>query len=200
MLGPSRLIPTKHNNYYDSDARKAERAAKREMLKTQYNYEKLIGTRRKDGIRKLKKLTFKHREMIAQFLSGMSIMDVAYMHDISYHMVWYTLSDPLAQEYIDEHAASQKAEFNAMLGQVNMTIRDGLESGGITNRLKAVDRWAKIHRVVNGDGEGESGKSKTQEIMAARFRFIEQVKKVAQEQGVIEAEAVFVSETSNDSS
>lgn len=200
MLGPIKVpgLPTKHNNYYDAESRAMENAAKREELKARYNYEKLIGLRRPNGVRNLKKLSRRHKEIIAQFLSGMSIIDIAFFHDISYQLVWQVLEDPLAQEYIDAVAASRKAEFNSMLALVNDTIRDGLESPGITNRLKAVDRWAKVHRVINGTNEGESGKSKTQEIMAARFRFIEQVKKVAQDRGVIEAEAVIISKDSGD--
>lgn len=183
---------TKHNGYYDPEKAKARYEENKALIRSRYAYEKIIGKRRPNGMPNLKKLTPAHKQMISCFVMGMSVNEIAEQFDVAAITVSRVVSDPLAQEYIEEFDDQHKAEFNAMLPLVNEAVRDALRSPGITNRLKGVDRWAKIHRVMNGDDAGESGKNKAQEIHAARFRFLDKVKELAQQEGVIEAEAFIV--------
>lgn len=191
---------SKYNHYYDPEAAKDRYERNKEAMRHQYQVEKLIGKRSPSGTLNKKKLTSNHKQMISLFISGMPIDEIAELFDVAYLTVYSVLKDPLAQVYLDEFDAAFKAEFNAMLPLVNRTIRDGLQSGGISNRLKAVDRWGKIHRVVNGGDSSENARDKTEEIHAARFRFLEQVKEVALRTGAIEAEAVIVERSSSNDS
>lgn len=190
---PARLRGlSKHNGYYDSEAARERREENRELIKAQYNYEKIIGLRRKNGVRNKKKLTPKDLQIISCFVMGMKPVEIAEQVDFSLQQVHNVLTDPLAREHLDSFNQAHREELGAMLPLVNDAVRDALTSAGIDTRLKGVDRWAKVHRTINGDPGAEKAQQKTEEIHAARFRFVEHIKKLAQEEGVIEAEAVIV--------
>jgi len=186
---------TKHDGYYNPEEAAARYQANREKIKNQYHMDKVLGKRRKNGMTNLKSLKPKHLQMISCYVSGMSINDIAEQFDVSQVSVQQVITDPLATQYIDDFAERHKNEFNSMFPLVNNTIRGALESDLLTNQLRGVDRWGKIHKIVNGNDAGESAATKTQEIHAARFRFIDKVREIAEKNGCLEAEAVIVETT-----
>lgn len=189
--------PSKHNNYYDPAT--AAKRYNQEKERAQYAADKLLGRRRENGQPNLKKLTAKHKQIIAQYVVGTSPAEIASMFDIAVMTVHRIVSDPLAKEYLDEFEEMHKREFNAMLPLVNNAVRSALTNPGIQTKLKGADRWGKLHRVLNGENKGEEGRSRSQELHAARFRFIEKVKEIALQSGAIEAEAVIVETSDADS-
>jgi len=186
---------TKSDGYYNPEVSAARYQANREKIKNKYHIEKVLGKRRKNGMVNLKKLKPKHLKMIACYVSGMSINDIAEQFDVSQVCVQQTITDPLAAQYIDDFSERHKNEFNSMFPLVNNTIRGALESDLLTNQLKGVDRWGRLHKIVNGNDSGESAATKTQEIHAARFRFIDKVREIAEKNGCLEAEVVVVETT-----
>lgn len=183
---------TKENGYYDSEKaaeRNKEEAPKRQAL---YLAEKVLGKRDQSGRPRLKKLKSKHREMIAAFLEGAGMVEIAEEFGVAHVTVQRVLADPLAKELMAGFHDSYKQEFNQLLPQVTDSIRSGLNAVDINTRLKAVDRFQKIHRVVNGEQGEKTATERTQEIHAARFSFLKKVEEIAQKAGVIEAEAVIV--------
>ena len=182
---------TKHNPNDPADQR-ARRLLKREETIAKYHFEKIIGTRRKNGVRNKKKLKPRDRHVISCYVMGMRLVDVAEQFDLSLAQVINILQDPLSQQYLESFDQAHRDELGAMLPLVNDAVRDALESPGIDTKLKGVDRWTKVQRVVNGDAGNVEASQKTEEIRAARFRFIDQIKSIAAQEGVIEAEAVIV--------
>ena len=187
-----RHVPSKENCYYDPVKRAAKTKATKERRQALYQAEKILGKRSKTGQYRLKKLKAKHREMIAAFIEGWSIREIADYFSVAHVTVQRVIADPQAQAIIDEFEDGAKAEFNQMLPKVNDSIRAGLNAGDVGTKLKAVDRWGKLHRVINGETGEKSATQRTQEIHAARFSFLKKVEEIALKTGVIEAEAVIV--------
>lgn len=187
---------SKHNGYFDSEEAAARYEERKKEVQALYSVEKILGKRRRDGSPNLKKLKPRHLRMIAYFVEGVPSTEIAQILDVSHNCVLRVLKDPLAAKYIEDFADGHKADFNAMFPLVNEAISDALTGPGLDTRLKGVDRWHKLHKTINGDDSGESASAKTKEISAARFRFIDQIRELAESSGVIEAEVVMVTETS----
>lgn len=185
----------KSTGYYNSHAAAEQYRKDKPRRQALYEAEKLLGKRDKSGRPRLKKLKQKHREMIAAFLDNYTMTEIATMFSVSHMTVQRVLADPLAKEIMAGFEESYKQEFNQMLSKVNMSIKAGLEAGDINTKLKAVDRWGKLHRVINGDEGEKTAAQRTQEIHAARFSFLKKVEEIASKAGVIEAEAVIVETT-----
>lgn len=183
---------SKHNGYYNSEKAAERYELEKPRRQALYAAEKILGKRDKSGRPKLKKLKQKHREMIAAFLDGYSFVEIADLFDVAVNTVQRVIGDPLAKEEMASFQDAYKQEFNQLLPQVTGSIRSGLRSGDIGTRLKAVDRFGKLHRVINGEQGEKTATERTQEIHAARFSFLKKVKDIAEKSGVIEAEAVIV--------
>lgn len=185
---------TKYNHYYDAEAAQAKYIAERETRKAKYEAEKILGTRQKNGAKNLKKLTRRHKAMISQILMGESYQKVAETFDVSYLCVYLLMHDPLVKPYLDQFDQAHREEFNRMLPKINEALHSGLdESSGFANQMKAIDRWTRVAGVLNKGSNEDLSVSKTEELHAARFKFVEMVREAAKKEGVIEAEAMVIS-------
>ena len=181
-----------------------EAASKYEMNKLdiagRYKYEKWMGIRRKDGADKLEKLKPEHKQYVACYINGMKGVEIAEQFNVAAITVYRVLADPLARSLIDEFDEDFKEEFRRMFPLVSNAVREGLECGSMTDRLKAVDRWSKICKQIDGVPEDEADGKKVEAVYAARLRFVQIVQDALAalpkpENGVgtvIEAEVVVV--------
>lgn len=192
-----RHTPSKENNYYDPQKAAERYQQDKARKKALYQAEKILGKRNEAGQYRVKKLKKKHYEMVALFLEDWNMREIAEYLEVSLATVQRIIADPRAQAIIAEFDDAAKAEFNRMLPKVNHAIKSGLNSGDIGTKLKAVDRWGKLHRVINGESGEKSASQRTQEIHAARFSFLKKVEEIAQRTGAIEAEAVIVENVSS---
>lgn len=122
-------------------------------LLDQYTREKRLGIRRDTGASKLKRLTFRHRKIIALHIQGFSGEQIAFYMNCTDASVSRILNDPLAREYIDAAAKDRESEIKALMGQAVNVVRDGLTKEGldINTRLKAVDRYAKLRQSIDAN-------------------------------------------------
>lgn len=186
---------TKHDGYYDSEEAAARYEQRKREVQALYSADKVLGKRRRDGSHNLKKLKPRHLRMIAYFVEGMPSPEIARILDVSHNCVLRVLKDPLAAKYIEDFAEGHKNDFNAMFPLVNDAIHEALMHPTVGTKLKGVDRWNRLHKTINGEETDSTGSVKTKEITASRFRFVEQLKEAALQNGVIEAEIVTVTET-----
>lgn len=133
-------------------------------LLDQYTAEKRFGIRRESGALKLKRLTFRHRKIIALHIQGFSNEQVAFYMNVTHLTVSRILNDPLAQEYIGRAAKDRENELKALMGQAVGVVREGLTKEGlpIETRLKAVDRYTKLRQALTVD----SGTTSAEDIIA----------------------------------
>ena len=181
---------------YDPEREKARYEMNSELIQGRYHYEKVIGKRKSNGALKLRELKPEHKQYVAAFVNGMKGVEIAEYFNVAAITVYRVLADPLARSLIGEFDESFRDEFRAIFPLVANAVRDGLESGSIATRLKAVDRWTKVSRFIDGDtGEGES--PKTDVIFAARLKFVDMVKKASEGANLVEAEIITVVEQSS---
>lgn len=182
---------------YDRDAAKDRYNRNKELIEDRYHYEKFIGKRKKNGALKLKDLTPVHRQIIACHVNGMKGVDIALQFKMAAITVYRILNDPQVQIYINEFEDAFKDEFRAMFPLVADAVREGLEHPNPAVKLKAVDRYVKVRRVLDGDGE-DGSEDKKHSVVAARVKFVKLIKdaaKAIEGPDVIEAEAVLVETT-----
>jgi hypothetical protein len=172
----------------------AHYAAHSELRKNRYHYEKMLGRRKHNGADKLKGLRPSHKMIVAAHINGMRGVEIAEQLNISAITVYRVLGDPLVAPLIQEFDDGFKADFRAMFPLVADAVRTGLEDSSPTTRLKAADRWAKICRVIDGDGAADDSRVET--IYAARMKFVQLIQDAVQSARggdtalVIEAEVV----------
>lgn len=176
---------------YNPEIEKARYAMNKQLIATKYHYEKFVGKRKESGALKLNELKPEHKQYVAAFINGMKGVEIAEQYNVAAITVYRVLADPLAQAMIGEFDDGFKADFRAMFPIVSDAIRDSLDSGNETIRLKAVDRWAKISRLIDGDAEDDSG-NKVEQIFSARARFVSMVKDITDRPGLVEMEAEMV--------
>lgn len=174
---------------YDPETAAARYAANSELIKTRYFYEKFLGKRKSDGAKKLNELKPEHKQYVACAINGMKGVEIAEQFNVAAITVYRVLADPLAQALIGEFDDGFKAEFKAMFPLVSDAVRTGLESANAGTRLKAVDRWAKICKFIDG-GDSEEPDKKTETIFAARLHFVKLVKAAVPGLELVEAEVV----------
>jgi len=127
-------------------------------LVDQYTKEKRLGIRKETGALKLKKLTFRHRKIIALHIQGFSGPQIAFYMNCSEVTVSRVLNDPLAKSYIDAAAKDREAEVKALMGSAVQGVREGLTKEGLSieTRLKAVDRYAKLQQAIDTKNDNAS--------------------------------------------
>ena len=181
---------------YDSEAAKDKYELNSENIKSRYHYEKWIGKRKKNGALKLNSLSPLHKQIVSAFINGMKGVEIAEQFDIAAITVYRILGDPLVQPLIDEFDNGFKAEFKAMFPLVADAVRDGLEDPAQTTRLKAVDRFVKICRLIDGDEPGGDAENRTVAVTAARLKFVQLVQKATGPQLIEgEVETIVIEET-----
>ncbi len=168
-----------------------------ELIKSKYNYEKIMGKRKDNGALKLKELKPEHKQYVSCFINGMKGVEIAEQFNVAAITVYRVLNDPLAQTMLGEFDVAFKDEFRAMFPLVADAIRDSLEHGGMEMRLKAVDRFVKVSAFLK-DGEDSDEDANTPEIMSAmRVRMVTMLKAAADAlpkdiPTIVEVEAVVV--------
>lgn len=142
-------------------------------LLDQYSREKRLGIRRESGALKLKKLTFRHRKIIAYHIQGFSNEQIAFYMNCTNMTVSRVLNDPLAQAYIQQAGRDRENELNALLGSAVSVVREGLTKEGldIGTRLKAVDRYSKLRQTI-------IAKDQTQTAEDVIARMLERAKQI----------------------
>ena len=184
---------------YDAEAASGQYQINRLLIQDKYHYEKFIGKRRNDGADKLKELRPEHMQYVSCFINGMKGVDIAEQFDVAAITVYRVLADPLARSLIAEFDERFQEEFRAMFPLVSNAVREGLTHPSTEIRLKAVDRWAKVGRFLEGmDSDTErDNKKKTQTVVAARVQLVNLIKdasKAVDGPSIIEGE-VIISET-----
>lgn len=141
------------------------------------------GRLNKDG---LKRLSQRHKLMIGMHLNGVSNAKIAEEMGITTGTVGGLVRDPLAQEVIAYYYEGVEAELKALFPKVVDTIRDSLDNGSISTRLKGVDRFTKL------TGMGEKGDDKRgvtiNIVQDARKKFVQEIRDAARTQEVIDVE------------
>ncbi|KKL61332.1 hypothetical protein LCGC14_2196340 [marine sediment metagenome] len=186
-------------NYHPDEAAAKYQANKLDIA-GRYKYEKWMGIRQKNGTDKLASLRPEHKQYVVCYINGMKGVEIAEQFNVSAITVYRVLADPLARNLINEFDESFKDEFKAMFPLVSDAVREGLADGSVTNRLKAVDRWSKICKQIDGVPDEEADGKKAESVYAARLRFVQIVQDAVAalpkpEEGVatvIEAEVVVV--------
>lgn len=85
----------------------------------------------------LKKLTPKHMEALAYVAQGMQKKKVAALVGFTPEYITMLLRQPLAIQYIGKLNETVGAQLEAMFGQTVDVIRDAMESGSHSEKLKA---------------------------------------------------------------
>lgn len=178
--------------HYDPENAKSKYEANAALIADKYHYEKIMGKRRKDGALKLKELKPEHKQYVSCYIHGMKGVEIAEQFNVAAITVYRVLADPLAIAVIGEFDDAFKSEFKALFPLVSDAVRSGLESGNEGVRLKAVDRWTKVSRYLEGDPEEKDQEEKTVAVLAARMRFVDLVKTATKGQKLIEAEFIEV--------
>lgn len=161
---------------YDPHREASRYAIRAELIANRYHYEKLIGRRKKDGAKKLKKLRPEHRQYVSCYVQGMSGVEIAEHFNVAAITVYRVLGDPLARGMIEEFDSNFKDEFRRMFPLVADVIRTGLNSGSAKVQMSAVDRFVKVSRMIDGKEKGDEGGARQQAIITARTRFVKLVK------------------------
>ena len=181
---------------YDPEYQSAKYAVNKELIADRYHYEKMMGKRKPDGALKLKELKPEHKQYVSCYINGMKGVEIAELYNVAAITVYRVLADPLAARIIGEFDEDFKKEFKAMFPLVSDAVRSGLEQNGSPElRLKAVDRWTKVCRFLDGDDEEEGKEEKTVAVLAARMRFVDLVKTATAGKQVVEAEFIEVTES-----
>lgn len=177
---------------YDPERAQARYQMNSELIADRYKYEKFIGKRKKDGALKLKELKPEHKQWVACYINGMKGVEIAEQYEVAAITVYRVLADPLATSLIGEFDEAFKNEFRALFPLVSDVVRSSLASDNEGVRLKAVDRWTKIVRFIDGDHEYENKSHGTEAIFAARLKFVDMIKRATANSTLIEAEVVTV--------
>ena len=164
---------------YDPVRRAAEYQINRLRLRDEYHYEKLIGLRRSNGNKNLKKLRPVHERIIAAFVSGMTGVEIAAQFRCSAMTIYRILGDPLASSLTKEIGENYREEFKQLFPLVYLAVKDGLNSGSAKIRLSAVDRFARINRMIDGDSGEDAVESHVKRVIDARFTIIHLVRNAA---------------------
>lgn len=133
----------------------------------EYERDKYIGRRRKNGALKLKRLTARHMDIISMHLQGLSGEDIAAEKNCTVVTVSRILHDPLAKGLISLIYKNRQGEIDALAGKALEAIRDGLsDKQGIRVRLGAVDKFNKLKDTI---GEGDETVKTAEDVVAAIF-------------------------------
>lgn len=137
----------------------------------QYQVEKKLGGRLKNGAQPLGKLRPWHVEVVKRHLMGYSNREVASMMGKHEGVISKVLNDPRCQAMVDRALDGYKKEFKVLKGQAIDAVRKGLKSGDVDVRLKAADMYFKQEEKVEKSQEGD-GRS-AEDVVSAIFERVE---------------------------
>ena len=141
---PSEVTLSEMVGGYSPTLAKAKYMAKAGVLQAQYYADKLIGKRRITGAANLRRLTARHRRIIAMHLEGLTSNEIAYTLCCTATTISRILHDPLVCGLLSAHNSVIDKELEAMAPMAAQAIRSAMESTDHKIALQAVDRWAKI--------------------------------------------------------
>lgn len=138
-----RIYPTPSNgNAYDPE---------------QYAFEKVVGKRTRTGQLKLRKLTARHKNVIALHLRGLSGRDIALVTGLGEAYVYAVIRDPLSQEIITGYLEGVDEELKSLGPMAVDAIRSGLGSDKEGIRLRAADHFFRATgKYAKAEGTGET--------------------------------------------
>jgi hypothetical protein len=117
-------------------------------LVRKYEAEKMYGIRRENGARKLTRLTRRHYEVVARHLSGQSGEQIHIYMGLSISTISRILNDPLVQTLLKKSYKDRQAELDALAGKAIGAVRIALEEGSTSEKLAAVDKYAKLKGAI----------------------------------------------------
>lgn len=129
----------------------------------QYQFEKIIGKRSRSGRKPLKRLTPRHKNIIALHLRCLSHRDIAVVTGMSEVSVAETLKDSLSQEIISVYLGGMEEELQSLAPMAVDALRSGLGAGDIGVRLKAADRF---FRVTGRYSKAETSNETAEDVLA----------------------------------
>ena len=119
-----------------------------------YQLEKLFGRRLPNGLQPLKRLTPRHRAILALHLAGIPNREIAIRCRIKDATVSRIIHDPLGQAFLQAHIDAQDARFSSMYEKAIDVLDDGMHrSQRMQDRLKASDQYFR----KRGDFERDTG-------------------------------------------
>jgi len=125
----------------------------------QYYAEKHIGLRRQSSPARRKKLKPIHKKMIALYLAGRRVIDIATECQCTPQCVSDLLGDPLAKEVIQQNDDLLRDEFKRLRSAANQVLRDCMQpTKPDGTRLKAANTFLKASGDLDG-GEKDRGSS-----------------------------------------
>ena len=122
------ILPTKTPPPYDPE---------------QYQFEKVIGKRLSSGSASLKRLSARHKNVIAMHLRCLSNRDIAFVTGMSEVNVGKILRDPLCQEIIGSYLDDMDGELLSLAPLAVDAVRSGLTSDDAKVQLNAADKYFK---------------------------------------------------------
>lgn len=132
----------------------------------QYEHEKILGLRRSNGAKRLKRLSTLHRKVIALHIRGESGSDISSMVDKSEAWVSTILNDPLAQAIIQQFHIQANHELDALQLEAVDVVRRGLRADDFKTNFAAIDRMNDM-RKLNDKGKdalAEGSKASAEEV------------------------------------
>ena len=133
---------------------------------TRYEAEKRQGLRKKNGARKLKKLTNRHLRIISMHLEGKSGEEISTVMGCTFITVSRVLNDPLATDLLSTIYRDRQGEIDALAGRAIDAVRQGLISGDTKTRLTAVDKFAKLKDTI---GKEETSAKTAEDVVQEIF-------------------------------
>ena len=119
-----------------------------------YQQDKLLGKRLSNGAKPLKKITLKHRLLIALFVRGYSNNEVALQLKMTPSWVSTLRHDPKISEIIDRHIAEADEHIAALMPKVAEKLSQILDSSDNQHVLGAIDKVLKTqakYKEAGGD-------------------------------------------------
>ena len=139
-------VPTLSNR-----GRKPERTVSISMGKgliPKYEREKIDGTRRSNGARKLKRLSMRHLRILEMHLCGLSGEEISNAIGCTVVSVSRILNDPICQALIKRTYSDRQGELDALAGKAIDAVRSLLTNGSGSEQLAAVDKFVKLKGII----------------------------------------------------
>lgn len=123
----------------------------------QYQFEKIIGKRLTTGHTGFKRLSARHKNVIALHLRCLSNRDIAFVTGLDDVHVGRILKDPLCQEIIGNYLDDMDNELLSLAPLAVDAVRSALGDGDAKVRLNAADKYFKATgKYARAEGGGET--------------------------------------------
>ena len=129
----------------------------------------------------LKKLSGRHLRIVGMHLAGFRAKKIAEQLKITPQTVYNVLGDPLAQKYLAQFWNGHAHDLRSLMPEVITTLEQGLKSGNAKIRLSAVEKFIKVHEMLNGGDTGGKHNIVNFQINVqndARVQLVQQIKEL----------------------